>query len=101
MLVSKLLKLPSDNTIGREGKLQILLCALNKKCFFKKQQFENIYPSGSQPARLYENRKTHKLKCDSNKLIFLPIVSSIGAYTYKLAKLSENPFLNYPKRSLH
>ena len=45
-----------------------------------------IYPSGSQPTRLYGNPKTCKLKSESDKLAFRPIVSSIGAYKYKLAK---------------
>ena len=31
---SKFLKLPSDPTIGRVGKLQRFLCTLNKKGFF-------------------------------------------------------------------
>ena len=79
-------KLPSDPSIGREGKLQRFLRTLNKKGFFSKEQYENIYPSGSQPARLYGNPKTHKLKSESDKLTFRPIVSSIGAYNYKLAK---------------
>ena len=82
----KFLKLPSDPTIGREGKLQRFLRTLNKKGFFSKEQYENIYPSGSQPARLYGNPKTHKLKSESDKLTFRPIVSSIGAYSYKLDK---------------
>ena len=45
------------------------------------------YPSDSQPARLYGNPKTHKLKSESDKLTCRPIVSSIGAYNYKLAIL--------------
>ena len=59
---------------------------MNKKGFFSKEQYENIYRSGSQPARLYGNHKTHKLKSESDNLTFCPIVSSIGAYNYKLTK---------------
>ena len=44
---SKFLKLPSDPTTGRKGKLQIFLFTLNKKGFSSKEQYENIYPSGS------------------------------------------------------
>ena len=62
------------------------MCTLNKKGFFSKEQYENIYRSGSQPARLYGNHKTHKLKSESDNLTFCPIVSSIGAYNYKLTK---------------
>ena len=83
---SKFLKLPSDHTIGREEKLQRFLCTLNKEDFFSKEKYENIYPNGAQPARLYGNPKTHKLKSDLDKLTFHPIVSSIDAYNYKLAK---------------
>ena len=63
---SKFLKLPSNPTIGREAKLQRFLRTLKKKGFFSKEQYENIYPSGSQPARLYGNPKAHKLKSDTN-----------------------------------
>ena len=44
------------------------------------------YPGGSQPARLYGNPKTHKLKSELDKLTFYPMVSFIGTYNYKLAK---------------
>ena len=80
------MKLPSHPTIGREGNLQRFLRTLNKKDFFSEEQYERIYPSGSQPARLHGNHKTHKLKSESDKLTFGPIVSSIGAYNYKLPK---------------
>ena len=50
---SNCLKRPSDPTVGREGKLQIFLCTLSKKGFFSKEQYENIYPSGTQSTRLY------------------------------------------------
>ena len=83
---SKFLKLRSDPSIGREGKLQRFLRTLNKKGFFSKEQYESIYPGGSKLARLNGNPKTHKLKSESDKLTFRPIVSSIGAYNYKLAK---------------
>ena len=68
---SKFLKLPFDRTIGRERKLQRFLHTLNKKGFFRKEQYENIYPSGSQPARLYINPKAHILKSESDKLTFV------------------------------
>ena len=62
---SKFLKLPSNSSIGREGKLQLYLCTLKKKGFFSRGHYENIYPSGSQPAGLYGNSETHKLKSKS------------------------------------
>ena len=88
--MSKFLKLPSDPTIGREGKLQKLLCTLNKKVFFSKEKYENIYPSDSQRARLYSNPKSDKLNSESEKLTFCPIVSFIGAYNYKPATFLRN-----------
>ena len=63
---SKFFKLPSNPTIGREAKLQRVLRNLNKKGFLSSEQYENIYPSGSLPARLYGNPKTHKLKSESD-----------------------------------
>ena len=50
--------------IGRKGKLQRFFRTLNKKGFLSKEKYENIYPNGSQPARLYDNPKTHKLKSE-------------------------------------
>ena len=84
--MSKIFKLPSSPTIGREEKLQRLLCNLNNKVFFSSEQYKNIYTSGSQPARLYGNAMTHKLKPESDKLSFRPLVASMGAYNYKLTK---------------
>ena len=39
---SKYLQIPSNPTIGREGKLQRFLRTLNKNGFFSKDQYENI-----------------------------------------------------------
>ena len=75
---SKFLKLSSDPTLRREGKLQRFLRTLKNKDFFTKEQYDNIYPCGSQPARIYGTPKTHKLKSPTDTLTFRPIVSSIG-----------------------
>ena len=48
--------------------------------------YDKIYPCGSKPARTYGNPKTHKLRSETDRLTFHPIVSSIGNYNYKLAK---------------
>ena len=49
-------------------------------------KYENIYPSGSFPAKIYGSPKMHK-PFDSNSLPnFRPIVSSIGTYNYNLSK---------------
>ena len=56
---SKFLKLSSDPTLRRERKLQRFLRILKNKDFFTKEQYDNIYPCGSQPARIYSTPKTH------------------------------------------
>ena len=83
---SKFLKLSSDATLRSEGKLQRLLRILKNKGFFTKEQYDNIYPCGSQPARIYGTPKTHKLRSPTDTLTFCPTVSSIGSYNYNLAK---------------
>ena len=44
---SKFLKLSFDPAIGREEKLQRFVVVLNKIGFFSKEQYNDIYPSGS------------------------------------------------------
>ena len=44
---SKFLKFSSDPTIRREKKLQRFVGTLNKKGFFSKEQYNDIYPGGS------------------------------------------------------
>ena len=83
---SKFLKLLSDPILRREGKLQRFLCILKSKDFFTKEQYDNIYPSGSKLARIYGTPMTHKLKSSTDILTFRPIVSSIGTYNYNLVK---------------
>ena len=59
----KFLRLRSDPTICRENKLQRFLRSLKNQVFFTKDVYDNIYPCGSKPARMYGNPETHKLKC--------------------------------------
>ena len=56
---SKFLKLSSGSTLRWEGKLQRFLRILKNKDFFTKEQYDNIYTCGSQPARIYGTPKTH------------------------------------------
>ena len=51
---------------------------------------ETIYPSGSQPARIYGLPKMHKPRRPNSTPPFRPIVSSIGTYNYSLAKYLSN-----------
>ena len=83
---SKFLQLSSDPTLRWEGKLQRFLRTLKNKDFLTKEQYDNIYPCGSQPGRIYDIPKTNKLKSPADTLTVRPIVSSIGTYNYNMAK---------------
>ena len=85
---SKFKKLESDLTLRREGQLQRFLRKLKKNGLLDCNIYREIYPTGSQPARLYGLPKLHKVK-DPKTITppFRPIVSSsIGIYNYNLAK---------------
>ena len=84
---SKFKSLESDLTLCREGQLQWFLRKLKKNGLLDCNIYREIYPSGSQPARLYGLPKLHKVK-DPKTITppFRPIVSSIGTYNYNLAK---------------
>ena len=45
-----------------------------------------MYPSGADPAKIYNNPKIHKLTDSDSFPKLLPIVSSVGTYNYNLAK---------------
>ena len=76
--------LSEDPTLYREGQLQRRLLKLKKKDFFStKKVYEDIYPNGSKPARIYGLPKMHKDFVTIPS--FRPIVSSIGTFNYKLA----------------
>ena len=85
--LSKFLKLSSDSTLRRKGKLQRFLRTLKSKEFFTKEQYDTIYPYGSQPAIINCTLRTYKLKSPTDTLTFRPIVSSIGTCNYNLAKV--------------
>ena len=72
----------NDPTLQREAKLQRYLRGVKAKGKLSNTIYDNIYPVGSQPARIYGLSKMHK-KRDSNAApSFRPIVSSIGTYNY-------------------
>ena len=70
----------------REGRLQRFLRKIRKNGHLSPGVYENIYPSGSQPARIYGLPKMHKPRGPNSILPFRPIVSSIETYNYELAK---------------
>ena len=83
---SKFNNLNCDPTLSREGKLQRLLRKLKKNGEIDDTTYKDIYPTGSQPARIYGLPKMHKVREPSSAPPFCPIVSSIGTYNYNLAK---------------
>ena len=80
---SKFNKLNCDPTLSREGKLQRFLRKLKKNGEIDDTTYKDIYPAGSQPARIYGLPKMHKVRAPSSSAPpFRPIVSSIGTYNY-------------------
>ena len=59
---SKFKKLPGDDTLKREGSLQRFLNKIHKLGFLNNQTYDDIYPRGSLPARLYGLPKMHKVQ---------------------------------------
>ena len=80
--------LQSVNPLAR--KLQRFLGNLKKKGHLDQEVYDAIYPSGSQPARIYGLPKMHKPRAANSTPPFRPIVSSIGTYNYNLAKFLSN-----------
>ena len=83
---SKFNNLNCDPKLSREGKLQRLLRKLKKNGEIDGTTYKDIYPTGSQPARIYGLPRMHKVHEPSSAPPFRPIVSSIGTYNYNLAK---------------
>ena len=80
----KFKKLKKDLTLLKEGQLQRFIRTLKKQGLFDDSTYENIYPVGSQPSRLYGTPKLHK--SFTNVPPLRPIVSSINSFNYNLAK---------------
>ena len=70
----------------REGQLKRFLYSLKKDKLLDDNTYDLISPSGSVPSRIYGSPKMHKVKGSNSIPPLRPIVSSIGAYNYKLAK---------------
>ena len=81
---SKFRKIKKDPTLLKEGQLQRFIKTLEKQGVFDDSTYENIYPVGSQPSRLYGTPKLHKSFINVPPL--RPIVSSINSFNYNLAK---------------
>ena len=70
--------------MNRGASLQHFLCKLKQKIFFNEIEYDELYPSGSAPARIYGTPKMRKFSSDSFPKL-RPIVSSIGTFNYNIA----------------
>ena len=78
---TKFKRLDEDPTKSRETSLINFLLDLKKSNFIDEDEYKQMRPCGSNPGVMYGLPKVHKTGCPTR-----PIVSSIGAYNYKLAK---------------
>ena len=83
---AKFKKLKDNPTSTREGQLQCFLRKIKDKNLFNENTYKKIYPCSSKPATIYGLPKIHKMLFDSNDFSLRPIISSIGTYSYNLAK---------------
>ena len=70
----------------REASLQRFLLKFNQKIILNEVEYDQLYPSGSAPARIYGTPKLHKLSSSDSFPKLHPIVSSIGTFNYNLAR---------------
>ena len=66
----------------REASLQRFLRKLKQKNLFNEIEYGKLYPSGSDPARIYGTPKMHKFSSPH----FLNFISFIGTFNYNLAR---------------
>ena len=83
---TKFKPIKEDPTLLRESQLQRFLRKLKTNGHLDPKVYSKIYPSGSQPARIYGLPKMHKPRGPNSLPPFRPIVSSIGTYNCELAK---------------
>ena len=72
----------SDETLTQEDRLIRKLKQLKTDGFITEKEYNFCKPTDSQPARIYGLSKIHKIRVPLR-----PIVSSVGTFNYKLAKL--------------
>ena len=72
--------------MNRGASLQHFLCKLKQKIFFNENEYDELYPSGSAPARIYGTPKMRKFSSSDSFPKLRPIVSSIGTFNYNLAR---------------
>ena len=70
-----------------EASLQWFLRKLKQKNVFNENEYDKLYPSGSAPARSsYGTPKMQKFTSSDSFPRLRPIVSSIGTFSYNLAR---------------
>lgn len=74
-----------DPTIKKENKLRRTLLKMKKRGFLSESEYKQAFPVGSHCARIYGLPKIHK-----SGIPLRPVMSAIGSYNYKLAKLLAN-----------
>ena len=88
---SKFQKLSTDQNkvlnhiVHMVNRITDVLKKLKKKKIISEKKYEDIYPVGSNPGILYSRVKIHK-PINDGVPSFRPILSAIGAPTYKLCK---------------
>ena len=66
--------------------MQHFLRKIKHKNLFDENTYKKIYPCCSKPGAIYGLPKTNKMLFDSDDFSLLPIISSIGTYSFDLAK---------------
>ena len=59
---------------------------MKQKNLFNEIEYDKFYPSGFAPARIYDTPKMHKFSSIDSFTKLRPIVSSLGAFNYNLAR---------------
>ena len=84
--ISKFEKLSEDPILKCEASLQRFFCKLKQKNLFNEIEYDKCYPSGFAPARIYGTPKMHKFSSIDSFTKLCPIVSSLDAFNYNLAR---------------
>ena len=78
--------LREDPTLRREASLQRFLRRLKRGDFFNEIEYDGLYPSGSAPAGVYGTPGVRRFSSGGSFPGLRPIVSSMGAFNYNLAR---------------
>ena len=78
--------LSEDPTLRREALLQRFLLKLKRGNLFNEIEYDGLYPSGSAPAGVYGTPGVRRFSSGDSLPGLRPIVSSIGAFNYNLAR---------------